>query len=128
MKIFGLIASAYGMLGVALGAFGAHALKEKLNDYQHIIFEKAVFYQFVHALVLLVVFLLAQHIKNQYLQISAYCFAFGILFFSGSLYLLACKDLLHLGNLTKIIGPITPIGGLLFIIGWIMLFLTILKS
>jgi len=128
MKIFGIIASAYGMLGVALGAFGAHALKEKLSDYQHIIFEKAVFYQFVHALVLLVVFLLAQHIKNQYLQISAYCFSFGILFFSGSLYLLACKDLLHLGNFSKIIGPITPIGGLLFIIGWIMLFLTILKS
>ena len=65
--------------------------------------------------------------KKQWANRAGYAFAIGIILFSGSLYLLACKDILQLGTFTKIIGPITPAGGLAFILGWIMLILSVEK-
>jgi len=120
-KTFGIIAASYGALAVILGAFGAHALKEKLDAYQLEIFNKGVQYQFYHVVALFAVVLLSTKISSKSLDFAGWFFTIGILFFSGSLYLLATRSLLGIDSITPIIGPITPIGGLCFIIGWILL-------
>lgn len=126
-KLFGLIASAYGIIAVILGAFGAHALKTKLDDYQHQIYDKAVHYQFFHIVALMAVFLLSKSYPSKALNLSGWFFTIGTLLFSGSLYLLATRHLLGLDNFAKVLGPVTPLGGLSFIFGWVLLFVAILK-
>ncbi len=101
------IAALFGFLAVVLGAFGAHGLKDLLlRNATTAIWEKAVFYHFIHTVVLL---LLAyrQPLRNG----PWLCFALGILIFSGSLYLLAVTN-------ARWLGAITPIGGLSFLAGW----------
>ncbi|MCU0783227.1 MAG: DUF423 domain-containing protein [Verrucomicrobia bacterium] len=104
-------AALMGFLAVALGAFGAHGLKEILTRHDTVaIWEKAVFYHFIHTLML---FLLAQ---RQPVQTGPwFCFFMGIVIFSGSLYLLAVIN-------TRWLGAITPIGGVSLIVGWAWLF------
>ena len=126
-KTFGIIAAVYGALAVILGAFGAHALKDKLDTYQHTIYEKAVSYQFYHVAALLAVALLADKLQTKTLTLAGWFFTAGILFFSGSLYLLATRSLLGTDALTPVLGPITPLGGLCFIIGWILLLVSFSK-
>ena len=116
-KTFGIIAAIYGALAVTLGAFGAHALKEKLDTYQLEIYNKGVQYQFYHVAALLAVAFLADKIQPKTLTFAGWFFSAGILFFSGSLYLLATRSLTGLDSITPIIGPITPLGGLCFLIG-----------
>src|SRR4051812_21369472 len=111
-KTFGIIASQYGMLAVVLGAFGAHALKDKLDAYQHSIYEKAVTYQFYHVAALLAVALLSSKLQTRTLLYSGWFFTIGILLFSGSLYLLAMRSLTGMDALTPVLGPVTPLGGL----------------
>ncbi|HNE50181.1 MAG TPA: DUF423 domain-containing protein [Chitinophagales bacterium] len=123
-KTFGTIAAVYGALAVTLGAFGAHALKDKLDAYQHAIYEKAVSYQFYHAAALLAVAFLAEKTHANTLNYAGWLFTVGILFFSGSLYLLATKSLLGIEAATPVLGPITPIGGLCMIAGWVFLLLS----
>lgn len=125
--IFGIIASIYGILAVALGAFGAHALKTKLDIYQHQIYDKAVHYQFFHIVALFVVFILSKFYPSKILYTSGWFFAIGIFLFSGSLYILATRSLLNLDSIAYIVGPLTPIGGLSFLIAWSLLLLSILK-
>jgi len=85
-------------------------------------------YHFYHTLAILGIAALYPNItKKQWVNRAGYAFIIGIILFSGSLYLLACKDILQLGAFTKIIGPITPVGGLAFILGWIMLILSVGK-
>ncbi len=107
------VSAIVGFLGVALGAFGAHALKTTLAGNQTAgIWEKAVFYHFIHAIML---FVLA---TRQPLQRGPwFSFLAGIVIFSGSLYLLAITNL-------KWLGAITPLGGLSFMIGWLWLMKT----
>lgn len=124
---FGILAAFFGMTAVMIGAFGAHALKDKLDAYQHQIFDKGVQYQFYHVAALLAVFLLSARGTSRLLVFAGWAFAAGIIFFSGSLYLLATRDLLGLGGLTPVLGPVTPLGGLCFIAGWVFLLLAILK-
>ena len=112
-------AAAFGAAAVALGAFGAHGLKPLLSDYQIGIFEKGVQYQFYHSLALLGVGLLAQRQHAASILLAARLFVAGMLFFSGSLYLLACRDLVPFP--VSWAGPVTPIGGLCFIAGWLLL-------
>ena len=101
------IAAAAGLLAVALGAFGAHGLKNLLaQNGTAAIWEKAVFYHFVHAVML---FILAE--RKPFPAVAWWGFAAGILFFSGSLYLLAVTD-------ARWLGAVTPIGGVGFIVGW----------
>ncbi|MEZ5054790.1 MAG: DUF423 domain-containing protein [Chitinophagales bacterium] len=126
-KTFGIIAAFYGATAVILGAFGAHGLKSKLDMYQLEIFNKGVQYQFYHVFALLAVAFLAQRLSAQTLVFAGWSFTIGILFFSGSLYLLATRHLLGLDSMTPILGPITPLGGLCFIIGWILLLLSFRK-
>ena len=100
-----------GGLGVALGAFGAHALKETLQVNGNMdIWKTAVFYHLIHASVLLVI---TFSLKN-FNKLSWFCFVAGIVFFSGSLYLLSLYQLSYL-------GPVTPLGGVLLIGGWLSL-------
>ena len=121
-----LTACIFGLLAVICGAFGAHALKAHLTATNLEIWHTAVQYQFYHVFALL---FLATFFKeeNRYALLSYYFFSIGIVLFSGSIYLLACRELLHWDWLV-IMGPITPIGGLLFILGWIMMALAALKK
>ncbi len=103
-------------LAVALGAFGAHALKTRLDAYQMGIWEKAVFYQFVHALGLLIVSLLPKMgaLTASGANLVSALLAAGIVLFSGSLYVLAFTG-------ARGFGAVTPLGGLAFLAGWIVL-------
>ena len=122
-----MIAAAFGALAVILGAFGAHALKERLDAYSLEIFNKGVQYQFYHVIALFAVVFLADKMQTKTLSFAGWFFTAGILFFSGSLYLLATRSLLGTDGLTPILGPVTPLGGLCFIIGWVLLLISFTK-
>ncbi len=126
-KLYGQIAALFGALAVILGAYGAHGLKPLLDDYSRAIYEKGVSYHFYHTFALMAVAILMAKTTNSWLMWSGNCFALGILLFSGSLYLLATRSLLHIESFTPILGPITPIGGLFFIAGWVLLFIYFMK-
>lgn len=115
-----LCGAIYGFLGVALGAFGAHGLRERLTPELLTVWKTAVEYQFYHALALLLVGLLASQRPSIALTNAGICFALGVLIFSGSLYTLALSG-------QRWLGAITPIGGLLFLGGWALLFWAALK-
>lgn len=105
-------AAVSGLLAVAFGAFGAHALRARLDASALDVFETAVQYQFYHALALFgVALLLLQFPASPLLRSSAWLFLLGILVFSGSLYLLSLTGV-------RWLGAITPLGGLAFIAGW----------
>ena len=119
------VAAFFGMTAVILGAFGAHALKKVLDIQQLATFETGVKYQFYHALMLLFVGftpLLSEKKK----AVIFYLVLAGILFFSGSIYLLATDSLNDFDF--KVIGIVTPIGGLLLIVAWFLLFIDFLKK
>ena len=101
------------MLGVILGAFGAHALKSRLSPEALDIYKTAVFYQFVHAIGIFVVAFASAGASGsgRVLTFAGIAFTIGIVVFSGSLYLLAFTG-------TRWLGAITPLGGLAFILGW----------
>jgi len=121
-----LTASFFGFVAVLLGAFGAHALKELVDAPSLEIWQKGVDYQFYHTFALLYLSTFARY-RNKLINIAYICFTFGIILFSGSLYLLATRSILHL-DFVNLIGPLTPIGGLLFVLGWIMLFFAAFKD
>ena len=104
-----------GGLAVALGAFGAHGLKPQLSEYQLSIFEKGVQYQFYHSLAIGLCALLLRNYPG--MKWVGRLFLAGVILFSGSLYLLACRDLLPFG--VQWAGPVTPLGGLSFIAAWV---------
>jgi uncharacterized membrane protein YgdD (TMEM256/DUF423 family) len=115
------IAALLGAFTVLLGAFGAHGLKPHLTAYQIDIFEKGIQYQFIHTLLLLFVGHLMEVNHSPKLRWVANFIIAGVVCFSGSLYLLACKDILPISVIWA--GPITPIGGVCFAAAWILLFL-----
>lgn len=120
------VASLLGALAVILGAFGAHGLKTLIGTNELDIWAKGVEYQFYHVFALL--FLAGLSNAAPRLVNSAFwCFLLGILFFSGSLYLLSTREISRL-SFVGYIGPVTPVGGLLLISGWICLFLAALKQ
>ena len=111
------IGAIFGAIGVTMGAFGAHGLKDRLDAYSLGIFETAVRYQMYHVPALLTVALLDIVGRGGFtLQLAGWSFTVGILIFSGSLYLLSV-----LGSNYRWLGAITPIGGLFLILGWIAL-------
>lgn len=123
MKRFIVTGALHGLLAVAFGAFGAHALKEILDEYSQGIWETAVQYQMFHSTGLLIIGLLMSskllgEVKQ--LNLAGIFFNLGIVFFSGSLYVLAISGI-------KVLGAITPIGGVLFLAGWLLIILTALK-
>ena len=119
-KSFLISAALLGATAVGLGAFGAHALKAKLNEYSLSIFETAVKYQFYHVFALLAAGILFQQFGNSYMLWSGRLFIAGIILFCGSLY--ALTYFLAANNESmKWLGAVTPVGGLCFIAGWICL-------
>jgi len=123
-KIF-LLAAVLGLTAIIFGAFGAHALKSLLSENQLISFETGVRYQMYHALFLLCI-ASTSLVTEKAKKAIFYLVLFGILFFSGSIYLLATNGLTSIDF--KFFGPITPVGGLLLIGAWAVLFLNILKQ
>ena len=120
-------ASVSGFLAVILGAFGAHGLTKIVGEKELLIWNKAVLYQMVHTFAVLFIGLASKLDMNKLLNAAFKLFMFGILFFSGSLYLLTFRDVVDFGIWKKVLGPITPIGGLLFLCGWICLLVYGLK-
>lgn len=119
-------ASIFGLTAVILGAFGAHSLKKIVTPDMLSVWQTGIQYQFYHTFALLFLSALS-NIKPKYLKISFYGFVIGTVLFSGSLYLLALKDFFGAPWL-KYLGPVTPIGGLFFILGWLGILLGALKS
>lgn len=116
------LGSLYGLIGVVLGAFGAHALASRLSTDMQAIWHTAVQYQFYHAFALLTVGILArQGMAGASVATAAVCFAIGTLVFSGSLYMLALSGV-------RWLGAITPFGGVLLIAGWIALLVAIMRG
>ena len=110
-KTFLLLGSLAAFLAVAIGAFGAHGLRGRLSPEMMAVFQTGVQYHMYHALALILVAGTMGHLSGWLIQTAGWCFVAGILFFSGSLYLLAVTGV-------TILGAITPIGGLLFLAGW----------
>lgn len=114
LRGFLMLAAFFGFTGVALGAFAAHGLKNRLTPEYLAIFHTGVTYQLVHTLALLGVALLATQIPGRLITWAGASFAIGILLFSGSLYLLTLTGVSEL-------GIVTPFGGLAFLVGWFCL-------
>ena len=107
-----LLGSISCALCVMIGAFGAHILKDVLNQYSKNIYQTAVSYHFFHSIALIINGILAKNFIDLNFDFSGYLFLLGIILFSFSLYALAVTDI-------KVLGAITPIGGVCFIIAWI---------
>ncbi|MDX1525930.1 MAG: DUF423 domain-containing protein [Pseudidiomarina maritima] len=122
MKLFVMLGAINMAIGVILGAFGAHSLKTWLTVDMLAVFNTGVQYQIYHALgLLMVAVLMIPYPNSGGLRTGGWLLLAGIILFSGSLYLLALTG--H-----KFFGPITPVGGLCFIVGWIWLFWAMLKE
>ncbi|WP_454783257.1 DUF423 domain-containing protein [Legionella sp. WA2022007384] len=120
-KRFIAIGALSAMFATILGAFAAHGLKAQFSEYQMHIFQTGVFYQFIHSLALLFIGVILWNLNSRFIRISGWLFVIGILFFSGSLYLMSFMQV-------KALGMVTPIGGTCFIIGWLLLVLGIYKT
>lgn len=114
------LAALLAALTVGLGAFGAHGLEAHVADKAVKTFETAVRYQFYHVLALALAGILYREFPNKWTKIAAICFIAGILLFSGSLYVLT-YSIAAVSPDFKWAGPITPLGGVCFIAGWISL-------
>ncbi|GEP90197.1 Uncharacterized membrane protein YgdD, TMEM256/DUF423 family [Chitinophaga terrae (ex Kim and Jung 2007)] len=125
-KSFLVWAAALGALAVILGAFGAHKLKELVTPESVSVFQTGVTYQFYHVFALIATGILFAYLPASALEWAGRCFIIGIFLFSGSLYLITA---LKIGGneIPKLIGILTPIGGVFFIAGWICLLSGLLK-
>ena len=114
-KLFIIIGAINAMLVVILGAFGAHGLKAKLSFEMMAVYQTGVQYHFYHAIGLILIGVIAFHLPaSAFLKWSGWIMLVGIILFSGSLYILAL-------NKTLWLGVITPIGGIAFIVSWLLL-------
>lgn len=122
MRLFICLGALFGFLGVVLGAFGAHGLQNIVEAKQLAVWHTGVQYQIYHSLALLSVSLLAVSLVNPRIaRWAGWAFVLGILLFSGSLYAIVLLGV-------KTLGLITPIGGLFFLIGWLLLLLAAIKK
>src|ERR1039458_6824177 len=122
MKLFLFLASIFGFLAVAIGAFGAHAVKSRISPEMLDIYHTGTQYQMYHSLALLAVAILLKfYPESRMLTISGWLFTAGIVVFSGSLYALSLSGV-------KMLGAITPIGGLCFFGGWLFLLIGPMKG
>lgn len=119
----------FGGLAVVLGAFGAHGLQRLTEDPKILSgYHTAVQYQFWHGLALILTgILFSGDFSRKLMRWAAGCFITGVLLFSGSLYLLTMLKINNSG-LTKAVGPVTPLGGVFFIAGWLLLLVAVLKK
>ncbi|TCP20955.1 uncharacterized membrane protein YgdD (TMEM256/DUF423 family) [Scopulibacillus darangshiensis] len=123
-KVFVIIGAICAFLSVAIGAFGAHGLKDKLNEHYMSIFETGVQYQMMHALGLVLIGILANTMirgESGLLNWAGWLMLAGIVIFSGSLYLLSITKV-------SILGAITPIGGVAFLVSWLLVVIAFVKN
>lgn len=120
MKLFLLFGVINGFLAVALGAFGAHGLEGKVSEKAIGTWEKAVNYQMFHTMALLITGLILAKVDGLSAVWAGWMFLVGIILFSGSLYLYSTTGI-------KMLAMITPFGGLVFLIGWVLLGYTVVK-
>ncbi|WP_296043594.1 DUF423 domain-containing protein [uncultured Alteromonas sp.] len=121
MRTYLLIGALLALLGVMLGAFGAHGLKNILDANALATFEVGVRYQLYHALAVIVLGGLAAQANLRWCRRAALLFIVGCVLFSGSIYLLALTGM-------KWFGPITPLGGMCFMAGWVALVIGLIKG
>ena len=115
MKVFVLLGSLSAFLGVGLGAFGAHGLKSRVAPEMLVVWQTGVQYHLIHALALLLIGILCHLIPNDSLvRYSGWALVVGTLLFSGSLYVMVLASI-------RSLGMITPLGGIAFLIGWLLL-------
>ncbi|GGH85648.1 uncharacterized membrane protein YgdD (TMEM256/DUF423 family) [Pullulanibacillus pueri] len=120
-KLFTILGSANAFLAIALGAFGAHGLKNKLTQHYLDIYNTGVQYHMMHALGLILVGFLADKFSSQLVGWAGWIMFIGIILFSGSLYILSISGI---GKL----GAITPLGGVAFLVSWVLVIIAIAKS
>lgn len=120
-----ITASVFGITAVLFGAFGAHALKAVLSPADLEAWKTAVSYQFYHTFALLFLSNFSKY-RSRSIRFSYWAFSSGIVLFSGSIYLLALRSVTGINF--SFLGPVTPIGGLLFILGWLFLLFAALKN
>lgn len=120
MKLFLLLGAINGFLAVALGAFGAHGLEGKLSEKMLNTWGKAVDYQMFHTMALLVTGLVIAKIQTNGMMWAGWMFFIGIVLFSGSLYIYSTTGI-------KTFAMITPLGGVAFLIGWVLLGYAVVK-
>lgn len=128
-RLYLLVSALSGAVSVALGAFGAHGLKKVVSPEMLVVYQTGVQYQFIHSLALLALAILllvptAESVKRL-VKWSAHLMILGIVLFSGSLYTMTFMSVG--GGFPAWLGPITPIGGLAFIMGWILLMVAAFK-
>jgi uncharacterized membrane protein YgdD (TMEM256/DUF423 family) len=117
-----------GGLAVGLGAFGAHGLEAFTHDEKILHgFQTGVQYQFYHALSLLALAIIYEKMPNKWIKWSGSCFITGIILFSGSLYLLTLLKISE-SAAVKFIGPVTPLGGIFFLAGWLFLLMGVFNK
>ncbi|OIJ21832.1 hypothetical protein BKP45_03815 [Anaerobacillus alkalidiazotrophicus] len=122
LKLFLLIGSINMAIAVGLGAFGAHGLQPKLTEKMFNIYQTGVQYHMIHAVAIILVAIISDRLGDPtILSWAGWSFVLGVIFFSGSLYVLSISGV-------KILGAITPIGGILFIVGWMLLAFSAAKS
>lgn len=126
-KIFLIIGTILAGVAVVLGAFGAHGLRKIVSPENVATYQTGVQYQMYHALGLILIGILSERILNSYLSYAGVLFVAGVVLFSGSLYLIVSLYAMN-KTVPTAIGILTPIGGLLFILGWICLLISILKK
>jgi uncharacterized membrane protein YgdD (TMEM256/DUF423 family) len=118
----------FGGLAVALGAFGAHGLESVTTDEKiHHSFQTAVLYQFFHALALLAIGIIAGSYAGKWISRAATMMIIGVILFSGSLYLISILKIQGYAGI-KFIGPLTPLGGIFLILGWLFFLLAVSKT
>ena len=121
LKTFVLLGSVNALLSVALGAFGAHGLKSRISPDMLAVYETGVHYHMMHALGLILVAILAEKWSSPLISWSGWALFVGIVLFSGSLYALSISGI-------RILGAITPLGGVSFLIGWVLLAIAAYKG
>jgi len=122
-KLFVVLGALNAFVSIALGAFGAHGLKDKLSAHYMDIYHTGVQYQMMHAIGLLIVGILAEKLAGQsgLIGCAGWLMFAGIIFFSGSLYVLSVTKI-------NVLGAITPIGGVLFLVSWILVVIAVVKG
>lgn len=113
IRFYIILAALNMIMSIAAGAFGAHGLKQVLDSDMQAVWHTAVTYQMIHGIGIFLLALMAFHIKSSWIRIAVYAMFTGIILFSGSLYILALTGI-------RSLGMITPIGGTLFLIAWII--------
>ena len=126
-RTFFTTASVLCGIAVVLGAFGAHALKERLTPELLATFETGVRYQFYHGLALLLLGIIVGSDPGKFFRFAGFSFIGGVIFFSGSLYTMCLLNTMGVTDY-KWLGPVTPLGGLCFITGWVFLLLGVRRK